>query len=259
METATLEPGTRDLALARAVVYRYLSENLRHPAQALLTEREWSPALAAALEECGAGSLAELARRCHELGGDRERVESDYGRIIGHTPRAGVPPYESEWLGAAGDLLQYHQMADITAFYRAFGLELALNCDERGDHVAIELSFLQFLCAKEAWGEQRSEDELVLAARDGQRAFLGGHVATWTPAFCRKLGAAGCGGYYEALSALTAGWVEAECRRLGVACGDATLVPGESSLTLEETCVSCAHASSCVPGGAPPPDEEPAP
>lgn len=259
METATLQSVTRDQALARAVVYRYLAENLRHPARAILTEREWRPALAAALEECAPGSLTELAQRCHALGEERERVECDYGRIIGHTPRAGVPPYESEWLGAAGELLQYHQMADISAFYRAFGLGLAGDCDERGDHVAIELSFLQFLCAKEAWGSERNDDELARVAREGQRAFLAGHVATWTPAFCRKLAAAGRGGYYEALAELTAGWVEAECQRLDVPCGDPTLVPGESSIALEDTCVSCAHASSCVPGGAPRPDEELAP
>lgn len=246
MEAKTIEAGTQ--ALARAVVYRYLAEALRHPTQAVLTAREWSEALRTSLEECAETALLAPLERCLLLAEDRTRVESDYGRIIGHTPRAGVPPYESEWLGAAGDLLQYHQMADVTAFYKAFGLALNGACDERGDHVAVELSFLQFLCAKQAWAEERGDAELARAAHDGQRAFLGEHAGTWIPAFCRKLAACAGGGHYEALAELTAAWIASECRRLDAPCGDPTLAPGESSITLEDTCISCAQASSCVPG-----------
>jgi TorA maturation chaperone TorD len=241
-----------DLALSRAVVYRYLSDALRHPSRAMLSEREWAPALEVALEEAGEAALTSLAQACLALGADRERVESDYGRIIGHTPRAGVPPYESEWLGAAGDLLQFHQMSDVSAFYSAFGLKLNAACDERVDHIGIELAFLQFLCAKEAWAASRGDKRLAESARDAQRGFLRDHLARWTPAFCRKLGACGCEGFYHALAAFTSSWIARECTRLGVECGDPTLAPGESSVTLEDTCVSCAHASSCVPGGAQP-------
>lgn len=255
MTSETIETLDTDRALARAVVYRYLAEALRHPAQATLTEREWKPALEAALEESGHGELATHVTRCLALGEDRARVESDYGRIIGHTPRAGVPPYESEWLGAAGELLQVHQMADVAAFYKAFALELDGQCDERVDHVAVELAFLQFLCAKEAWAGARDDSELARSAREGQRAFLGEHVAPWTPAFCRRMGSCGRDGFYEALADFASAWIAAECRRLDVACGDPTRAPGDSSITLEDTCVSCAHTSSCVPGGARAPDE----
>lgn len=255
MTMETIESLATDRALARAVVYRYLSEALRHPARGLGDGCEWSAALPAALEECGAAELQATLEPCLARGADRARVESDYGRIIGHTPRAGVPPYESEWLGAAGDLLQYHQMADVAAFYKAFGLALDTGCDERGDHLAVELSFLQFLCVKEAWAAARGETELASVARDGLRAFLGEHVAPWAPAFCRRLASCGEGGFYAALGAFASAWIEAECRRLEVPCGDPTRAPGESSITLEDTCISCAHASSCVPGGAPPPVE----
>jgi TorA maturation chaperone TorD len=202
-----------------------------------------------ALEASGANELQGSLERCLELAADRARVESDYGRIIGHTPRAGVPPYGSEWLGAAGDLLQYHQMADIAAFYKAFGLRLDEACDERGDHVAVELAFLQFLCTKEAWAGSRANSELARIAHEGARAFLGEHVAPWVPAFLHRLEACGTGGFYEALAGFCSTWIERECRRLEVPCGDPTRAPGESSITLEDTCISCSQASSCVPGG----------
>jgi TorA maturation chaperone TorD len=254
METTI--PSETDVALSRAVVYRYLAEVLRHPSQARLSEGEWREALTAALEECDASELQAPLARCLELGADRARVESDHGRLIGHTPRAGVPPYESEWLGAAGELLQYHQMADVAAFYKAFGIDLDPTCDERVDHLAVELGFLRFLCAKEAWAGAREELELARIAREGERAFLGEHVATWAPAFCRRLGLNASGGFYAAVAEFASAWIAAECRRLDVPCGDPTRAPGESSITLEETCVSCAHASSCVPGGSRPEVED---
>lgn len=241
-----------DAALARAVVYRYLADAMRHPAQRTLTGAEWRAGLSQALECVGDWELSAYAAECLERGGDAVNVESDYGRVIGHTPRAGVPPYESEWLGAAGDLLQFHQMSDVAAFYSAFGLGLNGLCDERVDHIAIEFAFLQFLCAKEAYGSSRQDSQLIEAAVDGQRGFLSEHVARWAPAFFHRLGLCSGDGFYASLSRFANAWLESECRRLGLERGDPTLAPGETSMALEDTCVSCAHASSCVPGGASP-------
>jgi len=247
--------AAEEAALSRAVLYRYLADCMRHPAQRSLTGGEWRGALSEALDCVGDQDLRSCALDCLVKGGDATRVELDYGRIIGHTPRAGVPPYESEWLGAAGDLLQFHQMSDVSAFYTAFGLGLNGICDERVDHIAIELAFMQFLCAKEAYAASLDDAQLLRAALDGQRSFLAEHVARWAPAFFHRLGGCGRGGFYEALARLAEGWLQVECQRLGVERGDPTLAPGESSIALEDTCVGCAHASGCVPGGAPPPAE----
>jgi TorA maturation chaperone TorD len=240
----------RASALARAVVYRYLSEALHHPSRATRSEGEWREALEVALSESEEPVLFARAEVCIVQGADRERVESDYRRVLGHTPRAGVPPYESEWLGAAGDLLQYHQMADVSAYYRAHGLALDEGCDERVDHASVELSFLHFLCVKEAWAQSRADEELASVARAGQRGFLEQHVSRWMPAFFHRLGAEEPAGFFAALGRFAGPWIAQECARLGVTPGDPTLAPGETSMTLDETCVSCAAASSCVPGGA---------
>jgi TorA maturation chaperone TorD len=254
MKVETNCNALEETALSRAVLYRYLADSMRHPSRRALTVNEWRGALTEALNGGGDAALASRAHDCLLRGADRGQVEADYGRIVGHTPRAGVPPYESEWLGAAGDLLQFHQMSDVSAFYTAYGLRLNEGCDERVDHISIELAFLQFLCAKEAYASSQQDQELLAAALDGQRRFLAEHVARWSPAFFHRIGSCGRGGFYEALSDLARGWIEAECRRLDVEHGDPTLAPGETSVSLEDTCVSCAHASSCVPGGAPAPE-----
>lgn len=252
MDTLTRSPA--DLALARSVVHRFLSDAIRHPGRSTLVGSDWSQALRTALEECDAPEMVPLAEACVAAGSNRRSTEFAYGRLIGHTPRAGIPPYESEWLGAAGDLLQYHQIADLSGFYGAFGLRLNDACDERADHIGIELAFAQFLCAKEAWAVQHDQSELASVCRGAQRRFVAEHLARWAPAFFHRIAACADGGFHAALARLACAWIENECRRLEVPCGDPTLAPGESSVTLEDTCVSCAHASSCVPGGAPRPE-----
>jgi DMSO reductase family type II enzyme chaperone len=249
MSAHTIDDQGLDCALARAAIYRFLADALRHPARGALTACEWHRPVQLALEVAGAGALSPELERCAACARDGARLESEYGRVFGHTPRAGVPLYESEWLGAAGELLQYHQMADLAAYYRAFGLTLGGACDERPDHIGIELSFLHYLSVKEAWAAERGDQDLAHVARAAARRFLTEHVAVWTPAFCARLEEAGRGSFYEALARFTSRWLERECARNSVAWGDPTLAPGESSVTLEDTCVSCAHASSCVPGG----------
>jgi TorA maturation chaperone TorD len=143
-------------------------------------------------------------------------------------------------------LLQYHQIADICAFYGAFGLELGQACDERPDHLSVELEFLHFLCVKEAWAEEQGISDLAILCRDTQRKFLAEHVATWTPGLCARLEAASRGGFYGRAAALLRVWIEDECRRLGAIPGETVLAPTATSFRPEDACISCGHAATCV-------------
>ena len=59
---------------------------------------------------------------------------------------------EIEYGDAQADpLFQPHRLADLAAFYRAFGLELAADAAERQDHLCIELEFMSVLAAKEGY------------------------------------------------------------------------------------------------------------
>jgi len=238
-----------DEPLARAVIYRFVSELFEHPTLAARTWGEWRRALAISLETCAetgtSGELAALFEQCVDAGTDRDGVACDYERIIGPTPRAGAVPYETEWLGAAGDLLQFHQISDIAAFYRAFGLELDATCHERADHISIELAFLHFLCVKESWAADRGETELRRATRDAERRFLDEHLARWAPAFCERLARWSERSFYARGAAALRGWLDDECRRFGISPGDPTLAPGSSSLSLDDCCVGCGKSSAC--------------
>ncbi|MDP6942912.1 MAG: molecular chaperone TorD family protein [Myxococcota bacterium] len=250
---STATPDAGELALARAVPYRLASLALRHPS-AGWDAAEWSrlrAGLPIALEACGAGqALLNAARELVQIAPDSEELLEAYGQHFGHTPRAASTPYETEWSGSAGDLLQFHQLSDVSAFYKAFGLELARECGEREDHLSIELGFLHFLCVKEAYAAEDELDDLAAQALDAQRIFLAEHVATWTPAFCARLERAIGTGFYASLARFLAIWIAAECDRFQVEPGDPALEPGTSSVTLDDCCVNCDQATACPgPGG----------
>lgn len=251
---ATTFPEREEQALARAVVYRLLAGLFRAPAALLQGGGEGSLDARSALDclregpaICGREVLEALAA-CLALAEDRERLESDQARVMGHTPRAGAVPYETEWAGAAGDLLQFHQLGDLAGFYRAFGLEPGTHCHERPDHVSVELAFLHFLCVKEAWAAGQADARLADVSRQAQERFLSEHLGSWAPAFCVRLARLDPDGFHGRASCALEGWLGAEAARLGATLGEATLEPGESSIRLEDCCVSCAGGPCALDG-----------
>jgi TorA maturation chaperone TorD len=241
-----------DLALARGVLYRFASRSFRHPDPAWRAEwGYWSRGIREAVEACceedgSSPVLREALETALACDLDTMDVVAEHARVLGHTPRASATPYETEWSGAAGDLLQFHQIADIAAFYNAFGLELGQGCDERADHVSVELEFLHFLCVKEAWAEEQGREDLAVVCRETQRKFLAEHVATWTPGLCARVEAASRGGFYGRVSLLLRLWIEDECRRLGAQPDAASLEPSSTSFRPEDACISCGHAAGCL-------------
>lgn len=254
MQCETLARG--EVALARALLYRMGVQAFRYPGPGWL--EEWdrlTRGVAAALEVLALDSplgkeLPEVFDRCWAASRDVERLCAEHARCIGPSPRAGVTPYETEWTGAAGELLQYHQLADLSGFYRAFGLDLAQPCDERVDHLAVELAFLQFLCVKEGLAEERGLADLLEVTREGQRTFLEEHLLRWAPACCRRFeGAAGFHGY---AAEFVRRFLETERQRFSLVSRAESPALAESRLALEDCCVGCSQSACCAPPGASP-------
>ena len=69
------------------------------------------------------------------------------------------------------------RLADLAAFYHAFGLEVAEDAGERHDHLCLELEFMCVLAAKEAYAHEHQLDAEQLAqCRDAQKTFLREHL-----------------------------------------------------------------------------------
>ena len=140
----------------------------------------------------------------------------------------------------ADPLFQPHRLADLAAFYRAFGLEVADDAGERHDHICLELEFMCVLAAKEAYALEHQLDEQQLAqCRDAQKKFLREHLGRWTPAFTRRLVAATSEPNLRALAQFTQAFIEAECARFGVNPGSEDLLLRPVDESADRLCDAC--------------------
>ena len=175
-----------------------------------------------------------------------ESFQDDYVTCFGHTVRGDCPMNEIEYGDLKADpLFQPHRLADLGAFYAAFGLEMTLDAAERQDHISIELEFMSVLAAKEAYALENQLDEEQLAlCRDAQKKFLREHLGRWTPAFTRRL-ARMSGSFRTGTSALGAlanfmrEFITHDCARFGVAPGSEDLLLRPIDEAFETLCASC--------------------
>jgi TorA maturation chaperone TorD len=174
-----------------------------------------------------------------------EGLRAGYAALFGHTARGAVPPYETEY-GADSLFQPMHEMADLAAFYRAFGVVLRPDARERPDHVACECEFLAFLARKEAYALERGGGALLEATQRATRRFLRDHLGRWGPGFGRTLARRDPDGFYGALGALAAAVITRECARAGVGAG-----PDLLRLRAVELPDAPAACGEFVPAGAP--------
>jgi DMSO reductase family type II enzyme chaperone len=164
-----------------------------------------------------------------------------YVATFGHAARGGCPLNEIEYGDIKADpLFQPHRLADLAAFYRAFGLEVTEDAGERHDHICLELEFMCVLNAKEAYAlEHQFDGDQLAQCRDAQRKFLREHLGRWTPAFTRRLAAATNEPTLRALAEFTRVFVESECARFGVNPGSEELALRPVDETADRLCDSC--------------------
>ncbi|MDX1619761.1 MAG: molecular chaperone TorD family protein [Nitriliruptorales bacterium] len=215
MTTKTI--AVAETALARSSLYAFLGQGLAYPAperRTLLVER-MAPVLAGlepedlavgeaitgclrALEEADAVSLV----RAHQL--QFTIIES-----------RDCPTYETAYRGE--DVFrQAHIMADVAGCYVAHGLRVGGEERERPDHITVELEFMSFLTAQEAYAVENLGRAEVESARRTQRLFLREHLGTWGPGFGRRVQMTAESNFYGGLGKLLAVWLEAEMGVLGV-------------------------------------------
>jgi DMSO reductase family type II enzyme chaperone len=182
-----------------------------------------------------------------------ESFHATYLAAFGHAARGRCPLNEIEYGDIKADpLFQPHRLADLAAFYHAFGLEVAADAGERQDHICLELEFMCVLAAKETYALEHQLDTQDLSlCRDAQKQFLREHLGRWTPAFARRLARMAAGTALGALANLTCAFVEAECARYGIAPGSEDLLLRPVDEAAESMCNSCG-VTQLPPGAVPP-------
>lgn len=175
-----------------------------------------------------------------------------YVEVFGHAARGPCPINEIEYGDLKADpLFQPHRLADLMAFYRAFGLECSEEANERPDHICFQLEFMSVLTAQEAYATSltsASAGDRLEVLRHAQRQFLKEHLGRWAIAFTRRLERMAGETLLRHVAELTRTFVEFECRRMKVRSGNDDLALRVVDQAEESLCDTCGLRS--LPPGA---------
>jgi len=169
-----------------------------------------------------------------------DRFEGTFGLLVS----SACPPYETEYVSAKHAFQRAQGLADISGFYRAFGLRPATILKEREDHIVLMLEFMATLIALERRATEDADpnsQERVSICRDAQKRFLGGHLAWWAPAFCRLLSKQDPDGFYGAAGVFLAAFLPSERGMLAIPIALKQAAP--SPLERPEECDHCSLAT----------------
>lgn len=211
-------------ASARSFAYRFLAEAFAYPEVEgwhWLQSREPARALVSAADNAWQeqDAIRKLTQTVgctiQDLSLDTARL--DHLRAFGYTIRSACPPHEIEYGDTKADaLFRPHRLADLSALYRVFGLEMGEETHERQDHLAIECEFASILAARSAHALQRNEREACEVCEEAWKLFLREHLARWTPAFSSRLQGVGAAEWLQQATALLLAIVRADCATLGI-------------------------------------------
>lgn len=236
-------------SLARALIYRFIAAGYRYPEgavpSAMYEQREAVSEALAVLHDSSDRRLAEgqaNLTRVAERSTSAE-LEKEYVSLFSHSIQGLCPLYGAEYGESDERLQQPHELSDLLAFYRAFGLKLGEGIHERVDFIAVESDFMAFLCAKQAYAQEQNDDALADITVDAQQKFLRDHLGRWAPALARRVIDNSSGdSFYNALARFTLAYITGDCQLLEVK-------PGKEHLKLrlplseEDACLDCPMAS----------------
>ena len=237
-----------DMAIARSFLYQFMARAFGDPELETWTWLACTDTQAAfqstveifARQIAGLQNSAKLLLAKVQL--DRFEVfQTAYVAAFCHAARGDCPLNEIEYGELKVDpLFQPHRLADLAAFYRAFGLEVADGAAERPDHLGMELEFMSLLAAKVAFAhEHQLEDEHCSVLQDTQKKFLREHLGRWAPAFARRLARAATDDTLAALALFLGEFIATECIRFNVAAGREDLLLRPVDEAAESLCASC--------------------
>jgi DMSO reductase family type II enzyme chaperone len=234
--------------IARSNIYRFLALGFGYPDASFRARLSaLLPRIEASLNLVGDrdGLTAAIAMGSVLDTQTTDHLQASYLECFGHTISKECPPYETEY-GQAHIFEKSQSLADIAGFYRAFGVDLAPDLNDRLDHISVELEFMQLLCAKEAYAlaHGHSTEKLALC-RDAQSAFLGQHLGCWALGFAGRLRHKAGPSLHGLAAELLQAFLRGEGQRMAVAIApEAMPIPRES---FEEDAAGCQACTAINP------------
>ena len=210
-------------AEARANMYRFLSAVYLSPIDEgflqHLVDEEFLDELSTLFGEQTVAELRDFAATV-SVEEDLPFLRQEYMDLFAVPTGRYVTPFEDVFHGRStegkevrGPLLGERAIA-VTRAYRGAGAEMDGACMELPTHVGVELSFMTFLCEREAAARSGQDSDAVLDRQNEESAesagyrklqsrFLQEHLNEWFPRLSSRIQASADGPLYRGLAALT--------------------------------------------------------
>ncbi|MBI2924761.1 MAG: molecular chaperone TorD family protein [Verrucomicrobia bacterium] len=185
-------------APGREVGYQFLSGAFAAPPSAAQLAELGSPEFVdKATGLFGEASIKPLLQFAETVGSPDEvarQARQEFMNLFQVPGAQYVAPYESvfrderelEGRKVSGLLLGPSALA-VQQWYRLAALDISPECRELPDHIAVELSYLAQLCAKEQEFAGASDDTRLARCWEMERDFLAAHVVRWVEPLCRRI------------------------------------------------------------------------
>ncbi|MBZ5493831.1 MAG: molecular chaperone TorD family protein [Acidobacteriia bacterium] len=239
-------------ARSRAMVYSILAQALSSPSEALclaVREGALSALLGVALEDAPPAHRrmieAGLLESFTAISGDESfagAILAEYTRLF--SSNLHCMQYEADYLGRNAEN-SVHVIAAIASMYSTFGVRLADTVGERPDHIAVELDFMNFLAAKEAYASDRNQVANAGLCRRAQVYFLSKHLARWGRMFAGNLAQATIASFYRSICELLDRFLAAETRYFKIEISP--VMPQETNASEKCGCNHCSGTNAEQP------------
>lgn len=231
---------TKEMALARADVYRFLSLAFAYPERDNMESlRLLSMDIEEAIDLLPYNIKDEFnSFRSAMEDMDVEALESEYTELF--MTRMHCSPIETSY--GRKSFNRPGVLGDISGFYKAFGFTLSDKAGVTHDHIAVELEFMSFLSLKEAYAIEQGMDENLDICVSAKKKFLDEHIGMWAGAFTKNLDMRTNEEFYRRLALLTSRFVDEELRYHGIIID----VEGVEELPKEEETMVCPAAKGRI-------------
>jgi putative dimethyl sulfoxide reductase chaperone len=210
-------------AQARADMYAFLAAvYLRPPTADLMRHLLAEDSLEELSSLYGEEVVADLKKFAADThpGGDFAAVGQEYMNLFAVPTGGYVAPFEDVYQGQTVEgILKKRPLLGERAIaarriYRAGGADMDRACKELPTHIGVELSYMRFLCEREA-AAIRDEEGQVLPAMEKraaavsvryrilQKKFLIEHLNAWFPLLSRSIQANAKSNFYRGLARIT--------------------------------------------------------
>ena len=133
------------------------------------------------------------------------KLAADYTRLFISINK--VPPHPSESIYREGTMMQ-HSRDEVLKTYWSFGVDKKKEFTEPEDHIAVELSFLTYLCQKANEALKNGDVKEARRYIQGQKHFLETHLVKWVPKLVKDILNTARTPFYKAIAVLTKEYIE---------------------------------------------------